>query len=88
MPPRVDVRVRERIAANLRYLRAFHEFRSVAGMAKRMGMSRSALTRYLAGERTVGLDVLILAKEAFGSSLDWFVTHNPPARFFNPGTKE
>lgn len=88
MASRVDVDIRQRIAANLRYLRYFHEFKTVAAMASKMGMSRSALNRYLKGERTVGLDVLLLAKAAFGASLDWFVTNRPPDRFFKPDSGE
>jgi transcriptional regulator with XRE-family HTH domain len=46
-------------------------------MAAFLGMSRSALGRYLKGERTVGLDVLLLVKRKMGESIDYMVSRDP-----------
>lgn len=80
----VDVKTRQRIAANLRYLRFKHEFPSVSSMATAIGMSRSALNRYLKGERTTGLDVLLLIHRNLHVSLDWLVDREPEDRWLDP----
>ena len=73
----IDVKTRQRIAANLRRLKYEHKFKSIAAMAKELGMSRSALNRYLKGERTVGLDVLLLVHRRLHASIDWMVDRDP-----------
>ncbi len=79
VPPResIDLKTRQRIAANLRQLKHMHRFKNVASMAKTLGMSRSALGRYLSGERTTGLDVLLLVHRNLHASLDWLVDRDP-----------
>jgi transcriptional regulator with XRE-family HTH domain len=84
-PREIDLKTRQRIAANLRQLRWMHRFESVAGMAKEVGMSRGALGRYLSGERTTGLDVLLLFHRRLHVSLDWLVDRDPDDhRWFDP----
>lgn len=86
MPPKitVDVATRQRIAANLRLLKHEQRFASVAAMAHALGMSRSALNRYLKGERTAGLDVLLLVHRKLSVSLDWLVDRSPPKEWSDP----
>jgi transcriptional regulator with XRE-family HTH domain len=80
----LDLRTRQRIAANLRYLQYKNEFVSISAMAKAIGMSRSALTRYLKGERTAGLDVLLLVHRRLHVSIDWLVDREPDACWLDP----
>lgn len=81
----IDVKTRERIAANLRQLKHQHRFASVASMAGVLGMSRSALNRYLKGERNIGLDVLLLVHRELHASIDWMVDRDPEdERWFDP----
>lgn len=76
--PSIDLKTRQRIAANLRVLKYMHRFGTDAQMASELGMSRSALGRYLKGERTAGLDVLLLVHRKLHVSLDWLVNRDPP----------
>ena len=46
-------------------------------MARRVGISRDAMRRYLSGERTVGLDVALLVHRNLNVSLDWLVDEDP-----------
>lgn len=80
----VDLKTRERIAAKLRYLRWEGGFESDAAMAKEMGISRGALNRYLKGERTAGLDVLLACRRKLHVSIDWMVDRDPPREWFDP----
>jgi transcriptional regulator with XRE-family HTH domain len=79
----VDLKTRQRIAANMRLLMWEQRFDSVAGMADALGMSRSALGRYLKGERTPGLDVLLLVHRKLGVSLDYLSDRDPPREWFD-----
>ncbi len=69
----IDVKTRRYMAAKLRYLQHKHEFRTNAAMAEAVGISASALGRYLREERTIGLDVALLIHRNLGVSLDWLV---------------
>lgn len=80
----LDLKTRERIAANLRLLKHRRSYESVAAMAARLGMSRSALGRYLKGERTVGLDFLLKVHRRLNVSLDWLVDEDPPLEWWDP----
>jgi transcriptional regulator with XRE-family HTH domain len=82
--PTIDLKTRERIAANLRLLKHQHRFDTDAAMAAELGMSRSALGRYLKGERTPGLDLCLLVHRRLGVSLDWLVDRDPPREWFDP----
>jgi transcriptional regulator with XRE-family HTH domain len=86
MPPKdtIDLETRQRIAANLRLLKHEQRFPSVSAMAAELGMSRSALNRYVKGERTAGLDVLLLVHRKLNVSLDWLVDRAPPKEWFDP----
>lgn len=86
MPPKptVDLKTRQRIAANMRLLKWEHRFDSDAAMAAVLGMSRSALSRYLKGERTPGLDVLLLVHRKLGVSLDYLSDRDPPKEWMDP----
>ncbi len=81
--PTVDLKTRQRIAANMRLLKWENRFDSDAAMAAVLGMSRSALGRYLKGERTPGLDVLLLVHRKLGVSLDWLSDRDPPKEWFD-----
>lgn len=80
----VDLKTRLRVAANLRYLKHRHEFTSDAAMGKRLGVSRGAVNRYLKGERTAGLDFLLLVHRRLHVSLDWLVDTDPAPEWFDP----
>jgi transcriptional regulator with XRE-family HTH domain len=80
----VDLKTRQRIAANLRRLRHEHGFDSVSAMARAAGVSRAALNRYLNGERTTGLDVLLLVHRRLRISLDALCDRDPPKEWFEP----
>jgi transcriptional regulator with XRE-family HTH domain len=81
----VDQKTRLRIAANLRRLKWERKFSSAAAMARRVGISRDAMRRYLSGERTVGLDVALLVHRNLNVSLDWLVDEDPEdARWLDP----
>jgi transcriptional regulator with XRE-family HTH domain len=82
--PTIDLKTRERIAANLRKLKHEHRFRSDAAMAAELGMSRGALNRYLKGEQPVGLDVLLLVHRKLHVPLDWLCDRDPEPQWFDP----
>lgn len=67
----------------MRLLKWEHRFKTDAAMAAVLGMSRSALGRYLKGERTPGLDVLLLVHRNLGSSMDWLCDRDPPKEWFD-----
>lgn len=81
---KIDMATRLRVAANLRKLKHIHGFRSDNAMAVELGMSRSALGRYLKGEATAGLDVLLLVHRKLHVSMDWLVDRDPEREWFNP----
>lgn len=80
----LDVKTRERMAANLRMLKHLHGFPSVNQMAEALGMTRQALNRYLKGERTIGLDVALRIHRVLHVSLDWLVDRDPAREWFDP----
>jgi transcriptional regulator with XRE-family HTH domain len=82
--PSIDLKTRERIAANLRKLRWEHRYPSDAAMAADLGMSRQALNRYLKGEQVVGLDVLLLVHRKLHVPLDWLCDRDPEQEWFDP----
>jgi transcriptional regulator with XRE-family HTH domain len=47
-------------------------------LAKRIGKSKSAITRYETGEIQPTLDVLLKLKQEFGVSLDWLAGYDEP----------
>lgn len=53
---------------------------SVREAAKRLGVSHTLLYRIKTGERTPTLKVLLAARAAFGTSLDWLVPEQEPKR--------
>lgn len=84
----VDVETRLRVAANLRYLKWRREYESDSAMAKKLGVSRGAVNRALKGERTVGLDFLLLVHRRLNVSLDWLVDEPPTdERWMDPDYK-
>ena len=89
MPPRdkVDLATRQRIAAHLRRLKAEYEFESDADFARYLGLSRGALNRYLKGERTVGLDVLLTVHRKMHVSIDVLVDKDAGSKWSDPGLK-
>lgn len=84
MPTKIDQRTRQRIAANLRRLKHEHRFEHDADMARVIGISRSALGRYLKGDRTVGLDVAVAIHRKLPCSLDWLIERDPPKEWWDP----
>lgn len=68
----------------MRLLMWEHRFESVAAMADAVGMSRSALGRYLKGERTPGLDVLLLFHRKLGVQMDFLCDRDPPKEWADP----
>lgn len=80
----IDLQTRLRIAANLRFLKRQHKFRTAAAMGRSLGITRQAMLRYLKGERTVGLDVALAVHRRLHVSLDWLVSHDPPREWFGP----
>jgi transcriptional regulator with XRE-family HTH domain len=45
-------------------------------MAKRLGVSKSTITRYETGEMKPNIDMMIRIKEVFGVSLDWIAGYD------------
>lgn len=87
MPPHdIDMRTRQRIAANLRFLKHKFEFDSDAAIGKKLGLSRDAVNRALKGERTVGLDFLLRVQRKLHASLDWIVENEPGAKWYEADT--
>lgn len=80
----IDQKTRLRMAANLRVLLHEHKFKSIAAMAKEIGVSRGALSHYVNGERTMGLDVALLIHRKLGVSLDWLVDREPDPEWYDP----
>lgn len=80
----IDLKTRQRIAANLRLLRWRFQFDSDAAMAERLGLSRGVVNRALKGERTVGLDVLLKVHRRLHVSLDWLVDSEPGQEWYDP----
>lgn len=81
----LDPTIRQRIAGHLRYFRWQIGSPPVAKLATQLGMSRSALGRYLKGEDDVGLDTLIRFRLRFGLSIDQMIsTPIPDKRFLSP----
>jgi transcriptional regulator with XRE-family HTH domain len=72
----LDIPTRRRIATKLRELQRTHKFASASEMARVLGISRGAMTRYLNGERTVGLDVVLRVHRRLHVSVDWLVDRN------------
>jgi transcriptional regulator with XRE-family HTH domain len=76
------------MAANLRQLKWLRKYRSAASMAADVGISRGAMNRYLKGERTMGLDVLLLVHRNLGASMDWICDRDPDdKRWMDPAYK-
>lgn len=84
MKDSLDTKTRQRIAANLRLLRYEHRYKTVADMARAVGIHKTAMGRYLKGERTVGLDVALLIHRKLSCSLDWLVDRDPAAEWWDP----
>lgn len=85
MPPHeIDVKTRHRIAANLRATKWKFQFESDAAMGKALGLSRDVVNRALKGERTVGLDFLLRVHRRLHVSIDWLVSHEPGADWYDP----
>jgi transcriptional regulator with XRE-family HTH domain len=62
-----------------------HSFATAAEMGRELGgISRSAMNRYLKGERTVGLDFVLRVHRELHVSLDWLVDRDPPQEWFDP----
>lgn len=80
----IDIKTRQRIAANLRLLRHQFRFQSDAAMAEALGLSRGVMNRALKGERTVGLEVVLKVHRGLHVSLDWLVDKDPPQQWFDP----
>lgn len=80
----LDLKTRQTIAANLRRLKYEQKFRSVAAMAKEIGISRGALNRYLKGERTMGLDTVLAVHRKLHASIDWLVDRQPEPEWLDP----
>ncbi len=78
----IDVATRLRIAAHLRELMWLHHFENDAAMAEAVGCSRSAMNRYLKGERNVGFDVALAIHRQLHVSLDWLSDKPPEDRRF------
>lgn len=85
MPPHeIDIKTRQRIAANLRQTKHKFQFETDAAMGKALGLSRDVVNRALKGERTVGLDFLLRVHRKLHVSLDWLVSHEPETEWFDP----
>jgi transcriptional regulator with XRE-family HTH domain len=85
MPPHeIDIKTRQRIAANLRETKHRFRFDSDAAMGKALGLSRDVVNRALKGERTVGLDFLLRVHRRLHVSLDWLVGHEPAPEWYDP----
>lgn len=80
----LDAKTRQRIAAHLRRLRHEREYDSDAAMARDAGVSRAAMSRALRGDRTVGLDFLLLVRSNLKVSIDMLVGTDPAPEWFNP----
>lgn len=81
---KIDLTTRQWMAANLRRLKWEHRFDNDAAMAQKLGMSRSALNRYLKNERTAGLDLLLKVHRRLGASIDWMVDEPQDKRWMDP----
>lgn len=80
----IDMQTRLRIAAKLRYLMWEGEFDTAAALARELGVHRKTMGKYLKGDRTVGLDVLLKIHRELGVSIDWMVDRDPPQEWFDP----
>lgn len=80
----LDSKTRQRIAAHLRRLKHEREYASDAAMARAAGVSRAAMSRALTGDRTVGLDFLLLVRSNLKVSIDMLVGTDPSPEWFNP----
>lgn len=80
----IDIKTRQRIAANLRLLKHQFKFETDAAMAEKLELSRGVVNRALKGERTVGLEVLLKVHRNLHVSLDWLVDKDPPSAWFDP----
>lgn len=80
----LDIATRDRIVANLRRFKHESKFPSDAAMARVLGITRQAMTRYLTGKRTVGLDFVLLCHRKLHVSIDWLVDRPPPQEWFDP----
>ena len=80
----LDTKTRQRIAAHLRRLKYEREYDSDAAMARDADVSRAAMSRALRGDRTVGLDFLLLVRSNLKVSIDMLVGTEPDAKWFDP----
>lgn len=78
----IDRSTRLRMAANLRKLFRERRFKNLSDAAERMGISPSALGRYLKGKRTIGFDVALKVHRSLAVSLDWLVDESPEQEWF------
>lgn len=83
----LDAKTRQRIAAHLRRLQHERRYDSDAAMARDAGVSRAAMSRALRGERTVGLDFLLLVRSNLHVSIDMLVGTEPEAKWYAPDYK-
>lgn len=60
------------IGDRIKFLREKYDLNKTE-MGKRIGVDRSAITRYETGEMRPNLDVMLRIKDAFNVSLDWIV---------------
>lgn len=74
-----DMVVRDRLTRNLRLLFDERRFKDTTAMAAAIKVSRGALSNYLLGNRTIGLDVLLNIREHLHVSIDWMVSNEAPA---------
>lgn len=65
----------EAVTKRLIELRVEHGLNKLE-MAKRLGVSKSTITRYETGEMKPNIDMLIKIKQVFGVSLDWIAGYN------------
>ncbi len=80
----LDLKTRQWIAAHLRRLQHERRYKSDAEMARDAGVTRSAMSRALRGDRTVGLDFLLLVRANLKVSIDMLVGKEPDAEWLDP----
>jgi transcriptional regulator with XRE-family HTH domain len=74
-----DSLLRRRIVANMRRAMVELKIRSGRELARRIEVNPATVTRYLAGKRTPGLDILYRLHRGLGISSDYFLDTPSPA---------